>query len=474
MRRSRHRMLGMLVAGLLVAASSAAFAANAGATEVGVNMGTTIGFQSPKVLAAIAASRPTWVRVFMGWNVMEPTEGSYDQYQIHVFRTFFASLPKGTKIDVDVEGTPSWASTSGTTTAAPTDPTTFAAFLSHMVTAFKGRVTSWEIWNEESSTSWWTGTVEQYAGLVQAAYPAIKAADPKAIVILGANSPTWLQALYGDGIKNYFDADAIHTDTACNVTSPYKYEYNRDTTTINQYFFLGFTGTHAIMAAHGDGSKDIYMTEIGWSSTSAECSTGLWAGQKLAGVTEQTQATYLTQAYHCLAQPQYSYIKAAMWFDLYNGGTDSAPLDNYGLLNADYSPKPAFDAFEQVSLHGDTQSGPCGNFSPPKITILRPTPSSTYSGPLKIAVRAFSPANGVREITIYLGKQVREHFWAKKGFPATLQAEVTWLGARNLTMGPHKIKIVVIDKLGNVATKILRVVHGAAPVTLGSHGSHHH
>jgi hypothetical protein len=473
MRQSRHRLLGMLVAGLLVA-GSAAFATNAGATEIGVNVTTTIGFQSPKALAAISASRPAWVRVFMGWNVMEPTAGSYDKWQIHVYRTFFASLPKGTKIDVDVEGTPSWASPSGATTAAPTDPTTFAAFLSHMVTTFHGRVTSWEIWNEESSPSWWTGTVEQYAGLVQAAYPAIKAADPKAIVILGANSPTWLQALYGDGIKNYFNADAIHTDTACNVTSPYVYEYNRDTTTVNQYFFLGFTGTHAIMAAHGDGSKDIYMTEIGWSSTSAECSTGLWAGQKLAGVTEQTQATYLTQAYHCLAQPQYSYIKAAMWFELYNAATGSAPLDNYGLLNADYSPKPAFDAFEQVSLHGDTQSGPCGNFSPPKITILRPTPSSTYSGPLKIAVLATSPANGVREITIYLGKRVREHFWAKKGFPATLQAQLTWLGAKRLSKGPHKIKIVVIDKLGNVATKILLVVHGAGPKSLASHASRHH
>ena len=89
------------------------------------------------------------------------------------------------------------------------------------------------------------------------------------------------------------------------------------------------------MAAHGDGSKPIYMTEIGWSSTDAECQTGAWAGQKAAGVSEATQANYLTQAYHCLAQPKYSYVKAAMWFDLVNGGTDSAPLDNYGLLNAD-------------------------------------------------------------------------------------------------------------------------------------------
>jgi hypothetical protein len=439
-----------------------------------VNVPKTTGFTSPKAIAAIRASHPAWVRVFIGWNVMEPTAGTYDAWQIHVFRKFFASLPKGTKIDADVEGTPTWASTAGTTTAAPTDDTTFAAFVSHLITAFHGRVNAWELWNEESSPNWWTGTVAQYAGLVKAAYPAIKAADPKATVILGANSPTWLEQLYADGIKGYFDDDAIHTDTGCNVTSPYIYEYNRDTTTVNQYFFLGFTGTRAIMVAHGDASKGIYMTEIGWSTTTAECSSGVWAGQKLAGVTPETQATYLTQAYHCLADPQYSYIKAAMWFELYNNGSSTNEIDNYGLLNADYSPKPAFNAFQQVSLHGDTQKGPCGNFAPPKITILHPTPSSTYSGALKIKVKATSQTNGVREITIYLNKHVREHFWAKKGFPATLQASLTWLGAKRLAPGPHRIKIVSIDKLGNVSTTFLLVVRSSAGQTLGSHGSHHH
>jgi hypothetical protein len=389
---------------------------------------------------------------------MEPSAGVYDAWQIHLYKKFFASLPKGTKVDVDIEGTPSWASGSTSATAPPTDDSTFADFVSHVVKAFNGRVNAWEIWNEESSTGWWTGSIGQFADLVKAAYPAIKAADPGATVILGANNPEWLTSLYADGIKGYFDADAIHTDTACNITSPYIYEYNRDTTTVNQYFFLGFTGTHAIMAAHGDGDKGIYMTEIGWASTGSECSTGLWSGKKLAGVSDTEQATYLTQAYHCLAQPQYSYIKAAMWFELYNGGSTSAPLDNYGLLTADYSPKPAFDAFQQESLHGDQQSGSCGNFSPPKIKILRPT-RTHFSGPLRIAVAASSPANGVREITIELTKHSREHFGPKNGlFPATLQAGLTWLGAKHLSAGPHKIKIIVIDKLGNVATKTLDVV----------------
>ena len=462
-----------MLAALVLIACSIGFSSSAGATEVGVNVPTAVGFSSPKSLAAIRASRPAWVRVFLEWSVLEPTPGTYDLWQIHLYHKFFAALPAGTKVDVDIESTPAWASGgSGSSTAPPTDDSTFAGFVSHLAKVFHGQVDAWEIWNEESSTGWWTGSIAQYTDLVKAAYPAIKSADPRALVLLGANSPEWLSALYADGIKGYFDGDAIHTDTACNITSPYIYEYNRGTTTVNQYFFLGFTGTHSIMAAHGDGAKGIYMTEIGWSSTSTECTTGAWAGQKLAGVTEQTQATYLTQAYHCLAQPRYSYIKAAMWFELYNNGNAGAPLDNYGLLTAGFAPKPAFDAFQQVSLHGDHQPGPCGNFAAPRIKILHPT-HKHFSGALRIAVAASSPANGVREITIYLTKHSREHFGAKKGFPATLHAGLTWQGAKHLHAGPHKIKIVVVDKLGNVSTKTFEVVRTKAHRTARHHAARH-
>jgi hypothetical protein len=450
-----------MVAALMLVGAAIAFAAEAGATEVGVNVPSMTQFSAPKALAAIRESRPAWVRVFLPWDDVEPTQGSYLPGWISTYQHFFDAVPKGTKIDVDVVGTPAWANGGAGTAAPPSDPNTFAQYVNHLVTAFHGRVNAWEIWNEESSPNWWSGSVAQFAALMKAAYPAIKSADPKAVVIMGANSPEMLAALYGDGIKGYFDGDAVHTDTACNITSPYIYEYNRDTTTVNQYFFLGFTGIHAIMAAHGDGSKPIYMTEIGWSSTDAECQTGEWAGQKVAGVSEATQAQYLMQAYHCLAQPKYSYVKAAMWFELANGGNDSAAEDNYGLLNANLTPKPAFPAFEQVSTHRDTASGSCGNFAGPRIRILHPTPGKRFSGPLRIAVAASSPANGVREITIELTGHSREHFGPKKGkrFPTTLRASLTWNGASRLRAGPHRIKVIVIDKLGNVSTRTFDVVH---------------
>ena len=116
------------------------------------------------------------------------------------------------------------------------------------------------------------------------------------------------------------------------------------------------------MVAAGDGAKPIYMTELGWSSTSAECETGAWAGQKARRRRRARRRRPTSQqAYHCLAQPQYSYVKVAMWFELFDNGHSSGdPLDNFGLLDASLAPKPAFAAFEQESLHGDQLTGPCG------------------------------------------------------------------------------------------------------------------
>jgi hypothetical protein len=470
MRRLAQRSLGPLVA---LALAAVALAPSANAAQTGLNITSNAGMSSPKIASLIAQSKPGWIRLFLVWSDFEPAQGSYSPGWMALYQKFIASLPASVKIDIDVVGAPAWANGGSTAVnAPPTNASDYAGFLNYIVNAFHGRVTSWEIWNEEDSSGWWSGTPGQYADLLKQAYPAIKSADPNAIVIMGANDPTFLQEMYAAGAKGSFDAVAVHTDTACDITSPYVYEYNQNTTIVNQYFFLGFTQVHALMVANGDGNLPIYMTEIGWSSTNAQCTTGAWAGQKAAGVSEATQALFLQQAYHCLAQPQYSYVKAAMWFSMYNNASDSAPLDNYGLLNADFSPKPAWNAFEQVSLNGDQLTDACGDFNGPAITIEHPTQGAHYTGALRITVAASSPANGVRVIRIRLSKTSIVQFVAKN-FPAHFKGSLAWQSAAKLKAGPHKIVVTVIDKLGNTSTATINVVHVTGPVTLGSKHTKH-
>jgi len=473
----RSRWLRALVAGA-VGATVLAFAPSAGAAAVGVNVAATSGdfFDAPGVIDAIRASRPAWVRVFVGWNAIEPAQGSFNTAEIQDYQHFLAELPAATRVDVDVVGTPPWAAGGSTDSRTPpTDTAAFGGFLNYLVNALGTRVDAWEIWNEEDSTAWWTGSPAQYVGLLRTGYLAVKSADSQATVLLGGltgNDVAFLDELYSAGARGSFDAVAVHTDTACNVTSPYVFGFDRGTQTINQYYFLGFTAVHAAMVAAGDGAKPIYMTELGWSSTAAECESGAWAGQKLAGVDEQTQAAYLQQAYHCLAQPQYAYVKAAMWFELFDNGGSSAPLDNYGLLNDDYTPKPAFTALEQESLNGDQLTGLCGatgvqtaavrhRKDRPVIRILRPTAGAHYRGAVDIAVTATAPGAGVREITIELTRTKRVHFIAR-GFPATFSRSFAWRRATLLKPGRHRIKVIVVGARGTVVSTTFSIVRATA------------
>ena len=131
MRLRARWWLGPLVA-LALAGGGVLSVSPAGAAEVGINVAATSGdlFNSAKVDAAIAASHPAWVRVFIGWDGIEPQQGVYNTAEIQNYQKFFAALPAGTKIDVDVEGTPPWAASGSTDIRTPpVDPADYAAFV---------------------------------------------------------------------------------------------------------------------------------------------------------------------------------------------------------------------------------------------------------------------------------------------------------------------------------------------------------
>ena len=195
-------------------------AAAAPAAEDGLNVAGF--FNTPAANASLFARidqlHPAWVRVFVNWSSFEPAPGDYETGQLADYRAFFASLPAGTKVDVDVVLTPSWASDSGNPATPPTNPQTYGAFIDYLANAFGSSVTDWEIWNEEDDAGWWTGTPAQYVGILQAAYTSIKAVNPNATVLIGglaANDFTYLQSIYSAGARNYFDGVAVHTDDGC-------------------------------------------------------------------------------------------------------------------------------------------------------------------------------------------------------------------------------------------------------------------
>ena len=113
------------------------------------------------------------------------------------------------------------------------------------------------------------------------------------------------------------------------------------------YSYLGYREVHNSMVAAGD-NKPIWFTEFGWSSaTNSSCA-----------VDQQTQANYLTQAYQIAAQDPY--VQVALWYNFRQDywAADSSDWDGgFGLINKDFSTKPAYYAFQAYATGASTGGG---------------------------------------------------------------------------------------------------------------------
>ena len=218
-RARRCALLALLTAVCLPAAAHAAPAP-------GINVA---GIPSTQQLDQVEATGAKYVRFFVLWRDLEPNvKGTYDENAINVYGGVFARMKaRGISPILVVTSSPQWASGSTNPNTPPQNVKDYADFIAHFAadTRVKGNVGAYEIWNEEDESQFWsTGpSAFHYAALVKAAYPAVKAADPAATVLLGpttGNNYTWIDQLYDNGIKGSFDGASVHTDTACLNVSP--------------------------------------------------------------------------------------------------------------------------------------------------------------------------------------------------------------------------------------------------------------
>lgn len=466
MRLVRHLTMSIAATALALALAGAP----AQAVAPGVVIATSGGLTSQND-GFVAGLGVGWVRAFVPWSVFEPTPGRLNEQQLSALEAGLAALPHGTQVVLDVVDTPQWESGSANPVMAPHDPADYARFAGAMAKRLDGRVAAWEIWNEEDDSLWWASGPDPaaYAALLKAAYPAIKTADPKATVVLGGltgNDYEFLSQLYADGAKGSFDAVGVHTDTACNTLSPYEFLRNgRTDPRMNRWAFLGYRTVHEVMLEHGDNSP-IWMTELGWNTSTQMCDFGASAGRSAGGVSPQQQATFLLQAYHCLAQDPY--VQVGIWYGLGESEPFGTPRDSYGLLNTDLSPKPAYQALSEYARDGDRLTEPCGNFQGPTINLVRPKTKSSYANTLPIVVSASDPL-GVGRITLYHDGQIIRNFTAKPAV-TTLNGQMTWYGARLLSMHePHVLTVLAVDSKGNTSTTSIVIYHGSPSTRRASH-----
>lgn len=102
----------------------------------------------------------------------------------------------------------------------------FGQFVHEVVVHYNGNITYFEIWNEPNTIGAWNDSeatlyngfyirgkaIAKYVELLKEAYTQAKSADPNSQIISGgiANDWIYLQGMYDNGVKGYFDYLGLH------------------------------------------------------------------------------------------------------------------------------------------------------------------------------------------------------------------------------------------------------------------------
>ena len=310
--------------------------------------------------AAARQAGATWDRALFLWQLIQPNgpnDWALDSYldQARLKPTLSSGIP----IVGVVQGTPGWADgnwhdgASGVPTGLdyPVDDprNTFGQFMLRLPRTYRGRISSWVVWNEpdfqpgESGTWWtWSGNTADFYRLQKTAYRAIKQVDPSATVVFPSTT--------------YF-ADAVHgrelflsrvLKEASNDREAAANGYFFDAVGVNLYCSLDAIyrvhGVYAAVLAQYQLEKPLWLTETNCpvynDATTPEAASGR--------ITTNEQSAFLIEAIALARAAGYERIG---WYSMVDHDASSGIVDRWGLLRADGTPRPAFSAFQLASQY---------------------------------------------------------------------------------------------------------------------------
>ena len=284
-----------------------------------------------------------WVRIVLNWYAAEPRKRDYNEEYLKGLETLIDEIHStGMRVMLLVLATPSWANPAGWD-APPLRMQDLGDFVGYAVRRFSSRVKHWEIWNEPDWAVFWRPAPDAHAfvDMLREAYTQGKAADPQAFFISGGlagNNVAYLRQMYTLGARPYFDALGVH---------PYVFQRSPDEVHPDvRNSFHGLAELRKLMVASRDAPKPIWITEMSWPThRRAPGATGDWA----EGVSQPTQAAFLTRAYEKIQQ-EYPFVRVAFWYNLRDKGTNSTTAEhNYGLVQHNFQPKLAYFALQKLA-----------------------------------------------------------------------------------------------------------------------------
>jgi cellulase (glycosyl hydrolase family 5) len=456
-------LLGRVLSGALVALALLPAAALAAAP--GVSLISNGPGDAPLADQAIPGSNEKWAYLPVSWAQLRPQSGNAMSQPAEAKSKLNdlsagvdAYTSRGFKVMLVLTTAPDWSHPGSVGQDFPPSDahfTDYAEFAGDMAKLFKGRVSAWQIWNEPDEGQFWKGGPEpaRFANLLKAAYPAIKAEDAAATVVGGglvANNYEFVQKLYDNGAGNSFDAVATHMGTSCLTKEPGYYTRDIEGATkgrINRFSFTAYREVHRQMAANGQ-DKPIFL-EMGWSTADGhKCNVG--DTSRPAGVTDAQQASFLTQAYQCLATDPF--VRAAGWFSLKDPWADYTGYDSrMGLTTFGGTPRPSFTAMQAVA--GGVSPAFCGgkvDTDVPSVAINAP---DVYYSKLRVRGTATDPTTRIRDMELWVdGKKIG-------GQQEGASFDLDWLGSQDLSYGDHRVELRAADEAFNEGVVVKTIKH---------------
>jgi hypothetical protein len=291
-------------------------------------------------------------RMEVAWDLVEPLKGQYDFALTD--RKVLAAARAGIDVLALIVRCPAWAAQTTTSVfSPPRNRADYAAFATVLVGRYGPNgslwrehpevaprpVRAWQVWNEPNLDVYWTQQpfMRGYARLLNAAYSAIKRADPGATVVMaGLANFSWrdLRRLFRRSATTLrFDVAAVHPFSGRPSNSLKIVALNR-----------------LVLNRNGARTKPIWLTELTWSSAKGRKHplTKDWE------TTEAGQAERLREAYRLFVRARKELrLRRIYWYTWVTVDRDSPNSFDYSGLRTQRADgtvvdKPAAAALRDV------------------------------------------------------------------------------------------------------------------------------
>ncbi|HEX6738581.1 MAG TPA: hypothetical protein VF310_09930 [Vicinamibacteria bacterium] len=262
-----------------------------------------------------------WMRVDFDWFRIQPERGVFEWPEWD--RVVDRAAARGVRVLATLAYTPGWASSNpgNPRPGDPPDPNAWTDFVGEALGHFRGRVGHWQFWNEPNITDFWNGSRQLFrTRILEPAARLARGADPQLQVV-------------GPGLANLRDwRDWFRELTAdpalLDVVNHHNYGRDgREAILDLERDRPGLPSLRTLIREQGLEGKPFWLTETGLRSSQGD------------------QRAYYEDVVDVLGERPW--VHRVFFFHYWDGPGQGN--GGYGIVNQDFSPKPAYVFLRSVS-----------------------------------------------------------------------------------------------------------------------------